>query len=189
MSISSSRAAWMKGTMYSICVGELNRYSGLPRLEIRIFWKFHGISLTFIGFQKSREESPIVSLICGQTLWKGTDVIIHEEDRTPLVRGHSLQPWFFVRCDYSSMMTSSNGTIFRVTGPLCGEFTGLRWIPHSKASGAELWCFLQPVNKRLSKQSWGWWFETLSRSLWRHRNAYPVFNGGLIKHPLKVMDE
>ena len=24
--------------------------------------------------------------------------------------------------------------------------------------------------KRLSKQSWGWWFETLSHPLWRHRN-------------------
>ena len=39
-------------------------------------------------------------------------------------------------------MTSSNGSIFRVTGPLCGEFTGPRWIPHTKASDAELWCFL-----------------------------------------------
>ena len=28
------------------------------------------------------------------------------------------------------------------------------------------------LNKRLSKQSWGWWFETLSRSLWRHRNVH-----------------
>ena len=26
------------------------------------------------------------------------------------------------------------------------------------------------LNKRLSKQWWGWWFETLSHSLWRHRN-------------------
>ena len=26
------------------------------------------------------------------------------------------------------------------------------------------------LNKRLSKQSWGWWFEALSRPLWRHRN-------------------
>ena len=26
------------------------------------------------------------------------------------------------------------------------------------------------LNKRLSKQSWGWWFETLSRPLWRHNN-------------------
>ena len=24
------------------------------------------------------------------------------------------------------------------------------------------------LNKRLRKQSWGWWFETLSRQLWRH---------------------
>ena len=40
------------------------------------------------------------------------------------------------------MMTSSNGNIFRITGPLCGEFTGLRWIPRTKASDAELWCFL-----------------------------------------------
>ena len=27
------------------------------------------------------------------------------------------------------------------------------------------------LNKRLSKQSWGWWFETPSRPLWRHCNA------------------
>ena len=26
------------------------------------------------------------------------------------------------------------------------------------------------LNKRLSKQSWGWRFETLSRPLWRHHN-------------------
>ena len=30
-------------------------------------------------------------------------------------------------------MTSSNGIIFRVTGPLCGEFTGRRWFPITKA--------------------------------------------------------
>ena len=27
------------------------------------------------------------------------------------------------------------------------------------------------LNKRLSKQSWGWWFETPSRPLWRHCNG------------------
>ena len=40
------------------------------------------------------------------------------------------------------MITSPNGNIFRVTGPLCGEFTGDRWIPPTKESDAELWCFL-----------------------------------------------
>ena len=40
------------------------------------------------------------------------------------------------------MMTSSNGNSFRVTGHLCGEFTRHRRIPRTKASDAELWCFL-----------------------------------------------
>ena len=40
------------------------------------------------------------------------------------------------------MKTQSNGNIFRVTGPLCGEFTGHPWIPRTEASDAELWCFL-----------------------------------------------
>ena len=40
------------------------------------------------------------------------------------------------------MMTSSNGNILRVTGPLREEFIGHRWIPLTKASNAELWCFL-----------------------------------------------
>ena len=150
-------------------------------------------------------------------------------------------------------MTSSNGNIFRVTGPLCREFTGHRWIPHTKASDVELWnnhnknkiqqtcahfignalyyyymymycnselglnvCTLtwwchqmetfsallaicaenspvpgefpahteRPVtrsfdvffhlclNKRLNKQSWGWWLETPSRPLWRCCNVF-----------------
>ena len=74
-------------------------------------------------------------------------------------------------------MTSSNGNIFRVTGPLCVEFTAQRRIPHTKASDAELWLvcvFDLRLNKRLSEQSWGWWFETPSRWLWRHCNQTPV---------------
>ena len=47
----------------------------------------------------------------------------------------------------SHMMTSSNGNIFRVTGHLCGEFTGPRWISHTKVSDAELWYFLWPASE------------------------------------------
>ena len=70
------------------------------------------------------------------------------------------------------MMTSSNGNICRVTDLLCREFTGHRWIPLTKATDAELCVFfdMRP-NKRLNIQSWGWSFETPSRSLWRHRNV------------------
>ena len=48
---------------------------------------------------------------------------------------------------HNTMMTSLNGNIFRVTGHLCGKFTGLRWIPRTKASDAELWCFLWSASK------------------------------------------
>ena len=44
-----------------------------------------------------------------------------------------------------NMVMSSNGNIFRVTGPLCGEYTDHRWNPRTKASDAELWCFLWSV--------------------------------------------
>ena len=62
------------------------------------------------------------------------------------------------------------------TGPLCGEFTGHRWIPHTKASDVELWWvfFYLRLNKWLSKQSWGWWFETPSRPLWCHCNNFAI---------------
>ena len=39
-------------------------------------------------------------------------------------------------------MTSSNGNVYRVIGPLCGEFTGHRWILLTKASDAEFWYFI-----------------------------------------------
>ena len=39
-------------------------------------------------------------------------------------------------------LTSSNGNIFCIAGPLCRELTGDRWIPLTKVSGVELWCFL-----------------------------------------------
>ena len=46
-----------------------------------------------------------------------------------------------------------------------------RWIPLTKASDAELWFFFDlRLDKRLSKQSWGWWFETPPCPLWRHCN-------------------
>ena len=72
------------------------------------------------------------------------------------------------------MMTSSNRNILRVTGHLCGEFTGHRWIPRTKASDAELWCLFDlRLNEWLSKQSWSWWFEMPSHTLWRQSNVLP----------------
>ena len=58
---------------------------------------------------------------------------------------------------------------------LCGEFTGHRWIPLTKASDADIWCFFDlRLNTRLRKQAWRWWFDTPSRSLWRHCTVHTV---------------
>ena len=48
---------------------------------------------------------------------------------------------------------------FRVIGPLCGEFT---IHPSKKGQSFDVFFDLR-LNKRLSKQSWDWWFETPSR--------------------------
>ena len=42
--------------------------------------------------------------------------------------------------------------------------------PHKGQRSFDIFFDLHP-NKRLSKQWWGWWFETQSCSRWRHRNA------------------
>ena len=51
------------------------------------------------------------------------------------------------------MMTSSNGNIFRVTGPLCGELTGHRWIPLTKVCDAELRCILLSAHEQTAEQT------------------------------------
>ena len=71
------------------------------------------------------------------------------------------------------MMTSSNGNPLRVTGHLCGEFTGPGEFPAQRPVTQSFDVFFDlRQNKRLSKQSWGWWFETPSRPLWRHCNEH-----------------
>ena len=73
------------------------------------------------------------------------------------------------------MMTSSNGNLFRVTDPLCGEFTGEFSALRPVTRSFDVFFGLR-LNKRLSKQSWGWWFETPSRPVWRHCNENSDYN-------------
>ena len=71
------------------------------------------------------------------------------------------------------IMTLSNGNIFRVTGPLCGEFTAPGEFPAQRPVTRSFNVFFDlRLNKRLSKQPWGWWFEMPLWSLWRHCNVY-----------------
>ena len=83
--------------------------------------------------------------------------------------------------------TSSNGNICLVIGPLCGGFTGHRWIPAQRPVTRNSDVFYDMrLNKRLSKQWWGWLFETPSRSLWRHCNDEPGFPNALTRDQASV---
>ena len=89
------------------------------------------------------DVSTINKIYLNKTLWRG-----YSYSSQPYILWTSMyhpicyNQWFLLLFNIQLMMTSSNGNIFRVTGPLCGEFTGPRWIPRMKASDAELWCFL-----------------------------------------------
>ena len=70
---------------------------------------------------------------------------------------------------YWDVMTSSNGNISALLAICAGNFTGHRWIPRTKASDASFYVFFDlRLNRRLSKQRWGRWFETPPHPLWRH---------------------
>ena len=55
--------------------------------------------------------------------------------------------------------------------PVPGEFPAQRPVTRSFDVFFDL-----RLNKRLSEQSWGWWFETTSRPLWCHCNGIPIIN-------------
>ena len=80
----------------------------------------------------------------------------------------------------TSMMTSSNGNISALlafcagNSPVTGEFLSQRLVTRSFHVLFDL-C----LNKRLSKQSWGGWFETPLCPLWRHCNEFTAFCGQL----------
>ena len=62
---------------------------------------------------------------------------------------------------FSALLTLCVGN-----SPVTGEFPAQRPVTRSFDVFFDL-----RLNKRLSKQSWCWWFETPSRSLWRHYNG------------------
>ena len=82
-----------------------------------------------------------------------------------------LPPYCLQHYNIVFMMTSSNGNISRVTGLCAGNSPGTEFPTQRPVTRRFEVFFDLRLNKRLSKQSWGGWFETLSHPLWRHRNV------------------
>ena len=73
-------------------------------------------------------------------------------------------------------------------------FSALRALYKGQWREALIYFFISALDKRMSKQSWGWWFETPSRPLWRQRLVLQqdviTFLGSLLiemKHFLQKM--
>ena len=74
---------------------------------------------------------------------------------------HSFQSWWRHQMEtFSALLAICAGN-----SPVTGEFPTQRPVTRS----FDVFFDLRP-NKRLSKQTWGWWFETPSRPSWRHCN-------------------
>ena len=71
------------------------------------------------------------------------------------------------------LMTSSNGNISALLALCAGnsQVTGEFPVQRPVTRSFDVFVALR-LNKRLSKQSCGWWFETPSPSSWRHCNGY-----------------
>ena len=80
-----------------------------------------------------------------------------------------------------NMMTSSNGNISALlaicagNSPVPGEIPAQRPVTRSFDVFFDL-----RLNKPLIKQSWCWWFDTLSRPLWRHCNVNPCIGEAIL---------
>ena len=68
-------------------------------------------------------------------------------------------PWWRHQMETSSALLA----IYAGNSPVPREFPAQRPVTRSFDV-----CFALHLNNRLSKQSWGWWLETPSASLWRH---------------------
>ena len=78
--------------------------------------------------------------------------------------GHFLWP--------QRMMISSNWGIFHLLAICAGDPLVTGEFPSQRPMTQSFDVFFDlHLDKRLSKQSWGRWFETPSHSLWRHRNG------------------
>ena len=90
--------------------------------------------------------------------------IDHQYRRLLLCTLNSSSEWW----NRNIMMTSFSPLLNFCAGnsPVTGEFHAQRPVTRSIDALLDL-C----LNKRLSKQSWGWWFETPAPPEWRHCNV------------------
>ena len=161
----------------------------MVEVDASIIYLFYIEILSYIQiFDGPDGRFPSLGRFCGTSYFRkifeitGNNVAV--VFRTP---GYVFSAGFGIsyRCKSSAraeiMMTSSNGNISALltlcegNSSVTGEFPSQRPVTRSFDVFFDL-----RLNKRLSKQSWGWWYETPSCPLWRHCDEIrliPLING------------
>ena len=105
-------------------------------------------------------EWPLHGLIC----WCGCWNLSSRKMATPhATEGQARYTWWHYQMEtFFALLALCAGN-----SPVICEFPSQRPVTRSFDVLFDL-----RLNKRLSRQSWGWWFETPSRSSWRHCNEY-----------------
>ena len=105
-----------------------------------------------------------------------TSYSITEYSGNQAIQAVFINPWFMWNVRWGHWYQSCHDDVIKWKHfPRCWPFLrGIhRWIPHAQRSVTRSFDFFFDLrsNKRLSKQWWGWWFETSSSPLWRHCNV------------------
>ena len=124
---------------------------GAEKMNISSKWRYFRLSL-FLIFEHNVQSLSVTSqwrhiplcVLCGVTL---------------LTNSYSW--WRYQIQTFPALLAICAGN-----SPVTGELPTQRPVTQS----FDVFCHLR-LNIQLSKQSWGWWFETLSRPLWRHCNV------------------
>ena len=148
----------MFGSFYNICTDVYTcLYMKLFKLEM---WPLLQFNIENIGKYQSFRRIAYLPMTCLQRHYDvtryGIVLLCLENVQTPRGKDSYGPPIALLAI---TMMTSSNGNIFRFTG----EFPVQRPVTR----GFDVFFDLR-LNERLNKQSWGWWFETPSCLLCCH---------------------
>ena len=165
------------GRVTHICVSELTRigsYDGLsPGRRQAIIWINAGIlsigplgtnfseilfEMLAFSFDKMRLK---MSSVKWQPFCLGLNVLRMSNYIPQKFTDVITYPWWRHQMETFSALLA----FCAENSPVPGEFSAQRSVTRSFDVFFDL-----RLNKRLSKHLWGWWFETLSRPLWRHRN-------------------
>ena len=128
-----------------------------------IFWAIKTPGRLLVAWCRFCDKASGITKLINSQLWWLYINLYHQSSEYQ--ESYTLFAWWRHQMEtFSALLAICAGN-----SPVPGEFPAQGPVTRSFGVFFDL-----RLNKRLRKQPWGWWFETLSRPLWRHRNVHFV---------------